>query len=155
LSGFAAALLLAGVPDYDIFRKLEEARVGLDLGPVADLPLQLLIVRPPSVGVTLPPVRPVPVGTWSPAAAEPVAPDGDALQVLAPSTPGPAIANRATGLTTPEAWVMILFGMCRSYQVELREETVDTIAVWMAQLSAKPMRNERGSIADAIRDLDA
>jgi len=140
MAGFAAALLLAGVPDYDISNKLEAARTRLDMGSAGRLHLHSSIARPPSVEVTLPPLQPVPVGTRSPAAAEPVAPDHGALQVLAPSTPCPAIANRASGLAAPEAWVRILSGLSRSYEVQLSENTVDQIAGWMADLSTKPGR---------------
>jgi len=138
MAGFAAALLLARVPDYELSRKLNEARVGLDLGPVAALPLHSLIARPLSMAVTLPPLRPVPVGTWSPAAAEPVAPDGDAPQVLA-------------RLATPAAWATIISGIChRAPGVEVSEPTIAAIAARFAQMAAGPRYNRQGSVADAI-----
>jgi len=148
MAAFAAARLVAGVPDYDISTKLDGARAGLGMGPVAP-PFCALIVRPLSIGVTLPPLRPVPVGPPGPAADEPT-PECDALQVLASSTPGPDNALRKD-MANPDVWVTILSNMCRRENgMELQESTIAAIAAVFAKSASGLMRDGRGSVADAI-----
>jgi len=148
VAAFAAALLVAGVPDYAISTKIDGARAGFGVGPVAPQ-LRALIVRPLSMGVTLPPLRPVPVGTPGPAADEPT-PDCDALQVLASSTPGPDNALRKD-MANPDVWVTILSNMCRrAHGVELQESTIAVIASVFAKGASGLTRNGRGRVADVI-----
>jgi len=143
MAGFTYALLLSGVPDYDVSRTIGEARFGLDLGPIAMLPRPTPIARPPSMGMTLPPLRPVPVGP--PAAKEPPAP------VLASSTPGPDIALCGAGMANPNVWVTILSSMCRrAPAVELKESAIAAIAAVFAELANRETVEGRGSVAKAI-----
>ena len=144
MAAFAAALLIAGVPDYAISTKIDGARAGLGMGPVAPQ-LRALIVRPLSMGVTLPPLRPVPVGPPGPAADEPT-PDCDGLQVLASSTPGPDNALRKD-MANPDVWVTILSNMCRcAHAMELKESTIVAIAAVFAEIANRDTVDGRGSV---------
>ena len=136
MAGFAAAVLDSGVPDSDLRQKLDQARGGLDLGPVATPPPPPCAPTAPpthSLSLTaleLPPLRPVavdPMAARVPAeGGGPAMPPGDPLALLAGAAatagvhPGPGsetveldhMLRQHGDLASPATWVALLSKMC-------------------------------------------